>query len=71
MSVSEIMESTGLNEESAGLALERSYSEPFLIYGDESGVETVREKDYVKKGITTLGEAGSTIFSGKTTKGKR
>ncbi len=44
MSVSEIMESTGLNEESAGLAGERSYSEPFLIYGDESGVETVRRK---------------------------
>lgn len=44
MSVSEIMESTGLDRESARLAGERSYSEPFLIYGDDTKVETVRRK---------------------------
>jgi len=42
MSLSEIMEATGLDEESARLAMERSYSEPFLIYGDEAAVGSKR-----------------------------
>lgn len=41
MSVSEIMEHTGLDEESAKLAGNRDYSEPFIVYGDENDVETV------------------------------
>jgi mannosyl-3-phosphoglycerate phosphatase len=47
MSLSEIMEATGLDEESARLAMERSYSEPFLIYGDEAAVvRKIAEKGY-------------------------
>lgn len=50
MSISEIMESTGLDRESARPAGDRSYSEPFLVDGDETEVETVinkiKEKGY-------------------------
>ncbi|MGH7849106.1 MAG: HAD-IIB family hydrolase [Thermodesulfobacteriota bacterium] len=47
MSLSEIMEATGLDEESARLATERGYSEPFLIYGDEAAVgRKIAEKGY-------------------------
>jgi mannosyl-3-phosphoglycerate phosphatase len=50
MTVSEIMKFTGLDRESASLARERSYSEPFLIAGDETEAETVlqriRERGY-------------------------
>ncbi len=42
MSVPEIVEHTGLDEESAKLAGKRDYSEPFVIYGDEDDIETVR-----------------------------
>jgi mannosyl-3-phosphoglycerate phosphatase len=44
MSVSEIMESTGLDRESAKLAGERNYSEPFLIHGYEVEIEAVIKK---------------------------
>jgi len=47
MSLPEIMEVTGLDEQFAGLAMERSYSEPFLIYGDEEEVgRKIVEKGY-------------------------
>ncbi|MEW6145342.1 MAG: HAD-IIB family hydrolase [Thermodesulfobacteriota bacterium] len=48
MSLAEIMESTGLDEESAFLAMERSYSEPFLIIGgDEAEVgRKIAERGY-------------------------
>lgn len=47
MSLSEIMEVTGLDEQSARLAMERSYSEPFLIYGNEEEVvRKIIEKGY-------------------------
>lgn len=47
MSLPEIMEVTGLDEQSARLAMERSYSEPFLIYGDEEEVvRKIVEKGY-------------------------
>jgi mannosyl-3-phosphoglycerate phosphatase len=48
MSLPEIMEATGLDEESALLATERSYSEPFLIIGGDEGevVRKIAEKGY-------------------------
>jgi mannosyl-3-phosphoglycerate phosphatase len=47
MSLQEIMEATSLDEESAAFVMERDYSEPFLIYGDESEVgRKIIEKGY-------------------------
>jgi mannosyl-3-phosphoglycerate phosphatase len=48
MSMTELMEATGLDEESALLAMERSYSEPFLIIqGDEAEiVRKIAERGY-------------------------
>lgn len=47
MSISEIMETTGLDEESSKLASKREYGEPFLIEGDENAAEIV--KDHINK----------------------
>jgi mannosyl-3-phosphoglycerate phosphatase len=44
MTVSEVMEITGLNEESAGLASKRDYSEPFLVNGNEEAAKTIQRK---------------------------
>ncbi len=44
MSVSELMEYTGLDKETAVLAAKRDYSEPFLIYGDDDVLERVKAK---------------------------
>lgn len=44
MTVSEVMNITGLDEDSAGLASKRDYSEPFLVEGSEQAAETVRSK---------------------------
>lgn len=47
MSLSEIAEITGLDPESAAYVIERDYSEPFLIYGDETEVRRkIIEKGY-------------------------
>ncbi len=47
MSLSEVADATGLDEESARLAAERTYSEPFLVYGDEEKVrKKIAEKGY-------------------------
>lgn len=44
MSVGELSELTGLDEHTARLSKLRDYSEPFLIYGNDKGSETVIEK---------------------------
>jgi len=66
MSLSEIMEATGLDEDSARLATERSYSEPFLIYGDE---EKVRRK-MVEKGYNHTRGSRFHHILGENDKGK-
>jgi len=47
MSISDITEITGLDPESAAFVTERDYSEPFLVYGDETEVRRkIIEKGY-------------------------
>jgi len=64
MTVNEVIESTGLDEATAKLAMERNYSEPFLINEDGKYAATIEEKINLKGYTHTRGGRFHHILGG-------